>query len=117
VLESVGEAVAVAPGVLVLPVGDAAGDEDAGDDEGDAEADGEAGAVPDGLVCGDGDAAVVTDGAGHAEGDTEQRAAGLAGNVPDPLPAGGVGEARVMAAVLVTLEPRVPPHAENLHFC
>jgi hypothetical protein len=120
--ESAGEAVAV-PGVFVLPVGDAAGDEDVGNDdpdaEAEAEADGETGAVPDGLVCGDGDAAAVADDVGAPEGGTEQLAVGRVGDetgdVPAPLSAGWVGEARVvMAPVLVTAE---LPHAEDVHLC
>lgn len=116
--ESAGEADAVAAGVL--SVGDAAGDDDVGNGEEDteADADGDAGAVPDGLVCGDGDTVGVADDVGTAEGDTEQYAAGRVGdgigvvNILVPLPAGGEGETRSTAAVLVTAEP-----AHGAHFC
>jgi hypothetical protein len=115
--ESVGEAVAVVVGVL--PVGDTAGDEDAGSDEGTG-ADGAADAVPDGLVCGDGDTAAVADDVGLPEGGTEQCAAERVGDGVGtgnaPLPAGWVGEARVMAPVPVTAEPPVPPAVESPHF-
>jgi hypothetical protein len=121
--ESVGEAVAVAPGVLVLSAGDTVGDEDAGGDETETDGDGETGTVADGLVCGDGDAVAVDDAV--AAGVAEQCGVGRvrygigAGNVQASVSVLGLGEARTRAAMPVTTGLPVPnpPDAEGLHSC
>ena len=126
--ESVGEAVGVAGGVLL--VGDAAGEEDVGNGEGDeeADADGEAGEAldevgeaPDGL--GDGD--TVADDVGAVAGDgVEQYALGRVGDglgirdVQVPLAVLAVGEAArpPMPTVPVTTEPPVLFALPPAHF-